>query len=542
MSIRSRKTYYWQEAPMPRQQLVLFATTLEERIPQEHPVRLLDEILDRLDWTEWEAEYHGSHGQPPIHPSVLAKILLFAMIRRVRSSRQIEYQLEHSLDFIWLASGRVLDHTTLSEFRRRHTVQLKQLYRQVVQLALDLGVAKLIEVCIDGTRVLANASRYKTWTAAKVERVLAALDQRIATALDDLEVGDQCDDLFDDGQAPAQLPEELRNLKTRRAQLDEALRQLQQMDRDRQAKGTDPAKHPAQLPRTDTDARILPNKEGGYAANYTPMAVTETQNGFIVGADVVIGNVEHDQLTTMIDTIEADFREDGQAVHVERALADIAYSTGPNLTAMEDRQTELLAPLSEVSCPDNPALRDDPTQPVAEELLDDLPINPQTKRFDKAAFVYDEAADCYYCPAGKPLTPSGQERKRKAGGESSRVHHYTCASCAGCPLASRCRVNPDSPKGRKISHDEHEPARRRHRQRMQTAEFKERFRRRQHFGETQFAVLKSQMDFRRFLLRGIAGVQTEWLWSCTAFNLKKLMSLMAASCTHPGVVPQTRPS
>ena len=93
MSKRQPKTSYWQEAPVPRDQLVLFADTLEQRIPEGHPVRILDEILSRLDWTAWEGEYHGSFGQPPIHPSVMCKVLLFGMIRRIRSSRQIEYNL-----------------------------------------------------------------------------------------------------------------------------------------------------------------------------------------------------------------------------------------------------------------------------------------------------------------------------------------------------------------------------------------------------------------------------------------------------------------
>jgi len=93
---------------MPREQLVLFAETLDQRIPEDHPVRMLDEILERVDWNEWEAVYHGKLGQPPIHPSVLCKVLLFAMIRRLRSSRQMEYEIRHSIDFMWLCSGRTI--------------------------------------------------------------------------------------------------------------------------------------------------------------------------------------------------------------------------------------------------------------------------------------------------------------------------------------------------------------------------------------------------------------------------------------------------
>ncbi len=163
MSYRIPKFSYWQDAPMPRNQLLLFASTLEERIPLDHPVRLLDEILDELDWTKWEAVYVGKLGQPPIHPSILCKVLLFALSRRIRSSRQIEYAVEHSIDFIWLTSGRKLDHSTLSEFRRKNEKELKDIYRQMIQLAISMKVAKLSELCIDGTKVRADASRSKTY-------------------------------------------------------------------------------------------------------------------------------------------------------------------------------------------------------------------------------------------------------------------------------------------------------------------------------------------------------------------------------------------
>lgn len=519
MSKRRPKSCYWQDAPLPRDQLVLFSETLEQRIPQDHPVRILDEILSALDWTAWEAEYHGRIGQPPIHPSVLCKVLLFAMIRRIRSSRQIEYNLRHSIDFMWLASGRMIDHSTLSEFRRQHAPQLKGLYRQMVQLALDLGVAKLAELCIDGTRVLANASRFHTLTAEKVERLLAELDQQIAEALRELDANDGLDALFDDGQPADQLPSELRDLRTRQEKLQAALAQLQEMDQQRRREGIDPQKNPAQLSGTDLDSRILPNKEGGYAPNYTPMAVTETENGFIVGADVLIGNVEHLVLTTMLDTIEADFGERPQT-----ALADGVYATGANLTAMEARQQELLSPPLREEVADNPARRDDPTQPVAAEDLDRLPINAQTKRFDKQAFVYDEQADCYYCPAGKKLTRDGTEKAQRSG-ETIELVGYRCRECAGCPLAERCRTNADAKRGRKVTRDGYEAVRRRHRERMRQAEAQARYKQRLHFGETPFAVLKAALDLRRFLLRGIEGVRQEWLWGCTAFNLKKLIGL-----------------
>jgi transposase len=124
------------------------------------PVRLVDEMLDELDWTDWEDTYDRRKGQPPIHPSILCKVLLFAMTRRIRSSRNIEYAINHSIDFIWLVSGRSIDHTTISEFRRKHGDQIRNIHRQVIRTAIDMGLARLSDLCIDGSRILADANRY----------------------------------------------------------------------------------------------------------------------------------------------------------------------------------------------------------------------------------------------------------------------------------------------------------------------------------------------------------------------------------------------
>jgi transposase len=517
MSRRKRKSIYWQDAPMPRHQLVLVPTALEDLIPEDHPVRVIDEILDSLNWTEYESAYNGLRGKPPIPPSVMSKVLLFALIRRIRSSRQIEYELKHSIDFMWLTSGRQIDHTTISEFRRKHSKALRGIFQQMIKVAIDLGIANLSELCIDGTRVLADASRYKTWTTDRLARALEQLDAQIAEAIENLEVADTLDeDLLGTDISADRLPQAVANLKQRREQLAKLKQTTQEMDAVREKNGS---KGSAQLPKTDPESRILPNKEGGYAANFTPMATTETLSGFIVNCEVVIGNVEHDQFSTIVDTVQADFH-----VKVSRVLADTAYTAGENLSAAEAKDVELIGPLAEPKSENNPAFRSDLTQPVADEDIDRLPVNPQTKRFDKSAFVYDAASDSYYCPAGKSLPHRTTENKCHANGKPVQRQVYTCNQCTGCPLADRCRKNPQSSRGREVMHDQHEGARRRHRERMKSPEAQAAYSRRQHFGETPFAVIKTSFDMRRFLLRGVEGVGQEWRWASTAFNLRKLMS------------------
>ena len=83
----------WAEAPQQREQMVLFAERLDDALPPDHIVRLLDEILSRITWVKWEATYHGRLGQPAIHPRVLAGMLLYGLLTRIRSSRALEEAL-----------------------------------------------------------------------------------------------------------------------------------------------------------------------------------------------------------------------------------------------------------------------------------------------------------------------------------------------------------------------------------------------------------------------------------------------------------------
>ena len=166
---------YWAKPGLDRQQAMLFYPTLDQSISDNHPVRHLDEILRGLDWSAWEQEYDGHRGQPPIPPWVMAGVILYRLMRRIRFSRQLEYACANNVDFLWLAEGRTIDHDTLCKFRVRFKEPLKQLFKQVGRLAMTMGLIRLVEVAFDGTRVKANASRLHTWTAERVEGALREL-------------------------------------------------------------------------------------------------------------------------------------------------------------------------------------------------------------------------------------------------------------------------------------------------------------------------------------------------------------------------------
>jgi transposase len=484
-------------------------------ISPDDPVRLFDEVLVGLDWSAWEAEYDGTRGQPPIHPRHLASAILYGLCRGIRSTRKLQEACCYRLDFLWLVEGRQIDYSTFAKFRTRFGEQLKGIFRQVCQIAMTLGLVKLGEVAFDATRVKANNSRFKTRTAATLEEKLEALNVLFEQMLAEWDATEEQRTLDNQEDSPTQLPQALAQLDERRKRIAQALETARAADEARRKEGV---KTPAQVPMTDPESRVMPNKEGGYAPNYTPLATTDGQCGFIVDCDVIAQVNENNEAVASVDRIEENLGQRPQ-----RFLTDAGNISGAIQQAMESRGIEFYAPVeSSQPRPGNPALREDPTQPVPASEWPHLPRNSQGQ-LDKSCFMYDAPSDQYYCPQGQVL--SFVQNKREEGQRGDR-RVYRCAVCAGCPLAAQC-ILPQNRRGRSISRDEFEEVRDRTAARMATPEAKELYNQRPRIAETTFGILKSVFGLRQFLLRGLEKVRTEWRWAATAFNVIKLTRQLA---------------
>lgn len=488
--------------------------TLDKLIAPDDPVRLFDEVLSRMDWAPWEAKYKpGKRGQPPIHPRFVAAAILYGLYRGIRSSRRLEEACVYRFDFKWLVHCKRIDYSTIAKFRTRFHEPLKDLFRQIGRVAMNLGLIRLCEVAFDATRVKASNGRNNTRTAASLEEKLRALDELYEQIVSECKA---TDDEAAMAGSPTRLPEEIAPVEKRRKRIAAALEQARAADAARKKDGINPKKRPAQVPMTDPDSRVMSNKEGGYAPNYTPIVTTDGQHGFILDCDVLAQANESDALPTSVDRVKETFGE-----QPETMLTDTGNGTGENMAAMEERGIELLTPAeSHQPQPGNPAWRTDPRQPVPEQQWTNLPRNDQG-RLDKSCFVYDEEADQYYCPQGRPMPYRRMNTvDRSRGRRQWRI--YQCADCRGCPLAAAC-LSPKRKHARTISRDAYEKVRERTAARMSDPAVRKRYDQRARIAETPFGILKSVMGLRQFLLRGLEKVKTEWRWAATAFNIIKLV-------------------
>lgn len=502
---------YWARPPIGRGRQI---SSLDSLIAMDDPVRVFQEVMDGVDWGPWEAEYKRTGlGQPPIHPRYIAAAILYGLYRGIRSSRRLEEACCYRFDFMWLVENQRIDHTTFAKFRTKFHAPLKDLFRQIGRMAMNLGLIRLCEVAFDGTRVKANNSRFKTRTAKTLEEKLRALDELFEELTAKLAVADAEQASLG---SPTRLPPELRNVEQRRERIRQALAKAKAADEARRKQGVNPEKNPAQVPMTDVDSKVMPNKEGGYAPNYTPTATTDGFQGFVVDCDVVAEVNEGGAAVPSVERIEENFGRKPKDF-----LTDAGNNSGQIMQEMEGLGVGFYAPVeSNQPQEGNSAKRDDPTQPVLPADWPTLPRNPQ-KQLDKSDFVYDAEKDIYYCPQGHPM-PFEKTKPDQRGGETVTLRVYRCTQCAGCPLSAAC-LSPQSKGGRTVTRDPYEDVRERTAARMATESARQLYNQRPRIAETTFGIVKSVMGLRQFLLRGLEKVKTEWRWAVTAFNIMKLV-------------------
>ena len=508
----------WAKAPCGRDQLILFATTIDDRIPEDDPVRIFHEILSQMDWREWEAYYVLVVGQPPIHPRVLASLILYGLTCGIRSGRDLEEACVRRVDFMWLSEDRRVDHATLCQFRTRFGSELKALYRQVLELSMRVGLVSLNQVMLDGTKVLANSSRHGTASVKTLEQRLAALSVEIEEQFAAAAAADKQEDgLFGKDRTPSRLPPVLAELKNRQVRLQKAVAAA----RRKAASGVKRAK----VPVADPDSSVAPNKDGGFAPNYTPMLAVDAEAGMIVGEEVLDG---HDESEAPVPMVEAIRLNTGQTP--EQLVADSAFSSGPNLQALADGGVEAFIPsATRTDRDDNPARRERLAEPVPAADRQRLPVDLSTKRLCRTAFIFDAAGNCYWCPMGRRLAFEKHHsiKRRKHVIEYDR---YRCKACGGCELSGRC-LSPKA-SSRYINRDRHEPLREAMDARLRSASGQAVYRQRAPVAEGLIGVIKSRLGVRQFLLRGLTKVRTELTWLATACNLRILMRRWSSVKPH----------
>jgi hypothetical protein len=280
------------------------------------------------------------------------------------------------------------------------------------------------------------------------------------------------------------LPAKLQGAEKLRAAIRESLQKMDAAQRDHL--------HPQ-----EPEARLMPC-EGRNDPAYNAQAVADEKAGIVVAQTAGNAETDHEQLVPMLEEVKANLGE----VAAE-TVAEGGYSTSQQLAEAEARGYEVLvAPGSETG-------------------------GVKRGDYEAANFPHDPERDEVICPQGTRLKFTGL---RKKGGKRGAVRRYQCTAYAQCPVRALCSRGR---RGRRIEISPQRAALARQAAKRGDPVKQARLRQRKAIIEPVFATLKQAMGFRRWTVRGLENVRTQWALLCTAFNLKKIYQHWAAGAFAP---------
>ena len=199
-----------------REQGMLMPYDISEWLPESHLARFVVDITDKLDFSKVYLQYQGK-GTVAYDPKLLLALLFYGYSTGVFSSRKIEAATYDSVAFRFIAGNQHPDHDTIAAFRKRFLNEIRGWFKEILLIGKELGLVKLGNIFIDGTKIQANASRHKAMSYEYMKQLEAQLESEIeqllelATAQDEKEKDQQLE-----------IPQELKLRKDRLEKIKQA--------------------------------------------------------------------------------------------------------------------------------------------------------------------------------------------------------------------------------------------------------------------------------------------------------------------------------
>jgi transposase len=476
----------------------LLPPNLLDIIPEDHICFLLEEIIGKLDFLEFEIRYSGP-GHPAYHPKVLSKTLVQSMLDRVRSSRAISRNVRENVVYMYLAENLKPDFRTISDFRKNNKNLIRNIFKITVGAAKELGAIGLDHLSTDGTKLKACASNRSTLTKEELQIIDEFVNNELneGIKLDKIE-----DEIFKDYRGYDQLKSSSK--KQIKSLVAKYLKQIKNADYDRlsEIKGiVNNAKKEIQnmeldkVSLTDPESRFMLNKKKKFELSYNPQITVDHKQGFIVANDVCQDGVDFNQLKPQIELVEENC---GKLKEGTKISLDNGYHNGENIHYLNDKKLDGYIP----------------DQAEAQKAKGK---NIVVGMFDKSNFSYNDKADEFICPKGNKLKFSCEYYSKE---KRRNIREYIGVNCKDCLFNAQCTNRKD--KVRRLKSYPFEKERRDMAKKMQTKEAREFYKRRKETVEPAIGHIKENLGFRGFLTRGLNTVKNEFNLACAAHNLKKL--------------------
>lgn len=457
----------------PRNQTSLFPVSIDELIPADHLVRVIDAYVARIDLKilGFDKAVPKGNGRPPYNPADLLKLYLYGYFYQIRSSRRLEAECQRNVEVMWLLNRLAPDFKTIADFRKDNAVAFSATCRAFVQFCRSAGLVKGDLVAIDGSKFRAVASNRRYISTKHLKRDLEKLDQRIARYLATLDEADQGDSA-----------EKIDTQKVR-----EALARLQlKRDDNLTSQALMEELGITQSIVGEGEATMMRAPQGNFAG-YNMQSAVDAEHGLIVHHEVTQDSDDRKQLAPMATATQQVLEQTDLTV-----TADAGYSNGEHFQACEDAGVTAIVPINRVN------------------------RSAENAVFPQSKFKYAPETDTYQCPAGQLLT-------LKSMNKGAANYHAQASACGGCALKGNCT----RARQRTLKRHPNEAAFERMAKRLDANP--NMMLRRKSIVEHPFGNLKQwAMGTGRFMLRQLQGARTEMALAVTSYNLKRAFNILGA--------------
>ena len=494
-------------------QLSLLPPSYDDLVPANHPVRIVNTIMDNVDISTLEQSYKGG-GTSSYHPRMLLKVIVYAYLRNLYSSRKIEQALYENIHFMWLSGQSKPDHNTINDFRgNRLQGHLKKIFHQVVLLLVEQGVVSLKDIFVDGTKIEANANRYTFVWGKSIKTSKERIQRQLK------ELWTYVEKVYKEEQAIPNTPDfEAIDADKMEAAINQINDALKGRDIDKKVKQklnyaqknwpANMAKYNGQeailkernsYSKTDTDATFMRMKDDHMKNRQLKPAYNiqaSTNNQYLTNYTIAQTTAD---TTTLKDHVN-DHIENYQQTP-ETLTADAGYGSEENYTDLEDKDITAYVKYNYF-------------HKEQQDKKKGLP-NP----FDPDQLYYNTGTDTYYCPMGQAMTHIGSYKRATKNGLEQTIHRYQAQNCKGCPLRGLCHKS----KSDRIIERNYNLIRLKAKARTLLTSEQGIAKRKQRCWDVEavFGNIKQNMNFKRFILRGIDKVNVEIGLIAMAHNLKK---------------------
>ncbi len=498
--------------PYEQNQMFILPPSIEEMIEEKHPVRVVNEVIEKINIKPLQKLYKGG-GTSSYNPKMLLKVLVYAYLKNVYSSRKIEEMTKENIHMMWISGMNKPDHHTINRFRSERLKKvLEEIFSQIVLLLVEAAQLSIKEVYVDGTKLQANANRYTFVWAKSIKKN----KERIIKQLKELWAYTQ---KLADEEEKEQEPEDIEQIDPEKIEktinkIDELLKDKPVSKKIKQKINYVKKNWPKKVQNYQEQEKIL-GKRNSYSksdedATFMRMKEDHMKNGQLkAGYNVQISSNNQyivnysihqkpTDTTTLPGHIETHKEKYGQLPEV--LVADAGYGSEENYQYMENNKIESY---------------------VKYNYFDKE--QKKTKK-DKKPFVveklyYNEQQDCYYCPMGQKMRKVGERKKLSGNGYTIENSLYRAINCMGCPIRGVCH-NWKTERVISVSHRGNH-LKRRAKERLESDVGKRYRKKRPIEAEPVFGNIKQNKNFKRFYLRGIEKVKTEFGLIAIAHNLGK---------------------